>query len=324
MGITYTGGYAIPRLDLGMAYQEFEPEPGLFIAEDVFVPFGTPRRDAKLSVRKRESMLQLTETRRASKGTFNRIDSDLKDIEYACDTHGLEGLVDDEERALYASDFDAEMATVLDVDMALRLAKEVRTANVLFGAQWTGGGAARYTDVSAAQPITNPASDQIGVILDASEKVRTGTGGMMANALVLSYGNLLQLLQNTGIKAMFPGANQVTLGMLEQILPAIFGLQKIIVGRAMYCTSAEAAATPTFASVWSDDYMAVCRVAPSPSAPLRAPSVGRTMKWSLLDAELAVQTYREEQTMSQVIRAFECVDEWTSDVPMSHLVKVRA
>lgn len=322
MGTNYSGTYATPRLDLGIAYQEFQPDPDQFIAEQVFVPFMTEKRDASFSVRKRESLLQDVDTRRASRGNFNRIDGDLKDLSYNCDTHGLEALVDDEERELYASDFDAEMAAVEDVDQALRISKEKRAAAALFNTT-TFTGSSLYTDASSSNPITNPNSDMVDVILSAVEANRSANGGMLANALVLSYSNLLELLKNTGIRGHFPGAQQVTLMMLKDALPSIFGLERLIVGKAMRRTSADGASTPSFSNIWSNSYLSVCRVAPGESASLRTPCVGRTMKWSRFDASLAVQMYREEQSMSDVVRAFECVDELITDTYMGHLVKVR-
>lgn len=322
MGTNYSGTYATPRLDLGIAYQELNPDPDKFIAEQVFVPFATKKRDATFSVRSRESLTQDVDTKRAARGNFNRIDGELRDLSYNCDTHGLEGLVDDEERALYQSDFDAEMATVEDIDMALRISKEKRAAAALFDTSvWTG--ATLYTDVSAANPITDPSSDLVSVVLAAIESFADAAAGEEPNALVLNYSNLMALLKNTGIRGHFPGAPKVTLGMIREALADIFGLEKLMVGRARYRTSADGAASATFSPIWSSSYMAVCRVAPSESASLRTSCVGRTMKWSQFDAGLAVQMYREEQHMSDVVRAFECVDELTTDVRMSHLVKVR-
>lgn len=323
MSINYSGGYATPRLDLGIALQELEPDPGAFIAEQIFVPFETQERDAKLSVRSRESMLKSVKTRRASKGTFNRIDSKLEDLEYSCDTHGLEGVVDDEERLLYASAFDADMATVEDIRMALWISKERRAASKLFSPTTFTAPLGLYTDASAANPITDPSSDIIGVIIDAVESCRLSSGGMAANALVMSKGNLTALLKNTGIRAQFPGAPRITLQMILDSLMSIFGLERLLVGASMFDAANEDAAAASFTSIWSDDYISVCRVAPGPAASLRTPCIGRTMKWARFSADFAVQQYREEQTMGDVFRAFECVDEHLKDPALGHLVKVR-
>lgn len=323
MGINFSGTYAIPRGDLGMAYQELVPDPDQWIAEQVYVPFSTPKRDANTMVRKRDSLLKDVDTKRAKHGNFNRIEGELGQIAWYCDTHGLEALVDDEERAFYASEFDADMAAVEEIDLCLRVSKEKRAAAKLFDtAVYTGAGL--YTDVSGANPITDPNSDMVKVILDAVETNRQTNGGMLANAVVMSRSNLIELLKNSAIRSHFPGASQVTLSMIRGALPAIFGIEKILVGQAMRRTSADGASSPSFANIWSDDYISVCRLAPGPEASFRTPCVGRTMKWSEFDAMLAVQQYREEQTMADVFRAFECVDELTTDPLMAHLVKVRA
>jgi hypothetical protein len=317
MGINYSNR-STPRLDLGEAFKEYEAEAGIFIAESVLAPFDSQKREASFALRKRASSMQNVSTKRASRGTFNRIDSRAGETSFACDTHGLEGVVDDEERQLYASDFDAELATVEDVAMALKIAKEIRVATAIFNTTtWTGS--TLYTDVSAA-PWDTAASDVIGPVLDAKEKVRTLTG-MRANALILTEKQANNLLKNTNIIARFPGAALVTLDMIREALPKLFGLQYLFVGGGVYDAAAEGATTPTVTDIWSDDYAMVCRVATA-GARLSTPSIGRTIRWANFDPGMAVQMYREEQTMGDVVRVLECVDELVIDASFGHLLKI--
>lgn len=321
MGINYSSstGYATPRLDLGVAFQEFEAEEGLFIADQVLPDFSSKRREATFSVRPRASLLQNVDTKRGARGKFNRIDSKAEDKSFACKTYGLEAVVDDEERELYASDFDAEMAALTDVLMALRIAREIRVASMVQNTTtWTGSDL--YTDVSATAPFDNPSSSVVDVVIDAKEKVRRSSG-MRANALILSEVQANNLLKNTQIRSQFPGAALITLDMIKGALAAIFGLRYLVVGGAVYDAAGEDASAETITDIWSDDYAMVCRLGQSGDA-LSSPSLGRTVRWSGFDVALAVQTYREEQTMGDVLRAFESIDELVIDSAQGHLLKV--
>lgn len=320
MAVQYPG-YATPRLDLGEAYMEIELEPGRFIAEECMPVFVSAIRGGKFPRRKKASLLQSVVTKRAARGGFNRIDSRMGDQTFECETHGLEGVVDDEERVLYESDFDAELACVQDVHEALSIAKEIRVATAIFNTTtWTGS--SLYTDVSSTAPFDNVASDVIGVLIDTVEKVRLN--GHRANCLILGASQYKNLLKNTGIKAQFPGAPVITLEMIQRALASIVGLEKLMVGRALYDSAGEdptGNTEPTLTDIWSDDYAMVGRCA-APGARLSAPSIGRTIKWGRFDASRRVMQYREEQTMGDVFRELECVDELVIDSSCGHLLKI--
>lgn len=320
MGVNYGSGYATPRMDLGVAYSEYEPDEAAWIAEQIYVPFNTPKRDATFSKRLRASMLKVVETLRAKRGKFNRINTQGKDVSYACQTHGLEIVVDDEERALYESDFDAEFAALVELMLGLKLSKEIRAATALFDASvWTGSDL--YTDLSSSNPFADESSNVIGAVIDAKEKVRQNSG-MRANALVMGEAVFNSLLKNTAIKARFPGAVTITQEMIANAMGPIFGLRKLIVGGGIKNTASENASSASLSDVWGSTYVSVCRVAENENTPLSMPCVGRTMKWTKLNRDMMVQTYREEQTMGDVLRALECVDELTLDTPLAHLLKV--
>lgn len=245
----------------------------------------------------------------------------MGDQSFECETHGLEGVVDDEERALYESEFDADLACVQDINQALMIAKEIRAKDAVFNTTtWTGS--SLYTDVSASNPFATPASDAIGVVIDAKEKVRQN--GHRANALILGEAVANSLTKNQGIRAQFPGAARITLEMIRQAMAAIFGLERLIVGGALYDTAGEdptGNTSPSLSDIWGSTYVMVARVAPA-GARLSAPSIGRTIRWSKLDPGRRVVQYREEQTMGDVFRLLECVDELVIDESCGHLVKV--
>lgn len=312
--------YAAPRLDLGEAFMEHMAALDEFIAPLVLPVFRTTRKSASFSAITRETLLQDPAALRAPRSGYNRINLGAEDKKYDCPEYGLEEVVDDSERSLYANDFDAEDASTKMLARALMLKWESRVATAIFNTTtWTG--ATLFTDNSGA-PWDAAASDSIAHVTAAKEKVRALTG-MRPNALIISEAQLNNLLVQTVIKDRFPGAAVITEQMIRANLGAIFGLTKLIVGGAVKNTGAEGQAF-SGSDVWSDDYAMVALVA-DPGAPLQTPCVGRSFLW-VPDSplEVTMETYREEQSRGDVVRARHSMDELVIDPSYGHLMKVDA
>jgi len=312
--------YAVPRADLAEAFWEYDERETQFIASLVLPRLDVAEKAATMSVITRESMLKMENADRGPGGSYNRVDTYAEDKAYSCEEYGLEAPLEDGKRRLYQSDFDAEEVTVRQAWLKLLLAWEQRVDTLVFATgTWTG--AALYTDVSAA-PWDAAASDAIAHVIAAREKVRTNTG-LKPNALILGAATLANLLGNTGIKNRFPGATLVTLAMLEQAMGPIFGLERLIVGEAVY-DSAKEGQDFSGADVWADDYAMVARVA-KPGDPMNTPCIGRSMLW-VTDSpeEIVVEEYREEQTRSDIFRVRHHMVSQIFDAYFGHLLKVDA
>lgn len=318
MAANYSGSYAAPRLDLGVAFMEHLTNMTEFIGALVLPMFSTPKRAASFSAITRETLLQDAAALREARGNYNRVNLGAKDKSFSCEEFGLEQVVDDVERALYASDFDAEDAATKITARALMLQYEKRVAAAVFNTTtWTG--ASLFTDVSGA-PWDTAGSAVIAPTIAAKEKVRTLTG-MMPNAMIIAEKQVQNLLTNTEIKAQFPGAPLITLEMLRSALASIFGLQKLIVGGAVRNSAIEGQAYAG-ADVWSDDY-AMIAVIPDAGAPLTTPCIGRTFIWTQDSPnDVTVEMYREEQSRGDVVRARHHVDEVIIDASFGHLLKI--
>ncbi len=318
--VNYSGTYATPRLDLGVAFQEHAMDIADFVGLKVFPIFRTMKRDGTFSAITRETLLQDAETRRAARATYNRINMGAKDKSYACEEYGVEQVVDDSERAFYASDFDAESAAMMISARVLQLQHEERVAALIQDtAVFTG--AAYFTDYSAS-PWSTVSTDIPSQIIDAAEKVRQNCG-MQANALILSAAQVPNLLKNTKIQAQFPGAPLITLKMIEQALPSIFGLERLIVGKARKNTAKEGQ-TFSGADVWTDVHVMVGVVCDD-GAPLSEPCLGRTFLWTPdSPTDSVAEMYREEQSRGDVLRVRQNVDELLLDKNFGHLLDVKA
>jgi len=324
MGVNY-GTYATPRADLAQAWMEYvlgAAGSSEFIATEVLPVLGVPLRDGKFSAITRDKLLTAADTKRANRAGYNRVDFEGEDKSWACEEFGLEGAVDDRERIFYASDFDHEMVTTMQIIRKLKHAQEARVSALIFNTTtWTGSDL--YTDVSGSAPWDTASSAIIANVIAAKEKVRKNTGGREANCLIVTRSQFENLLKNTEIKAQFPGAPLITKAMLESALGSIFGLERLIVAGGIYNSAAEkATSTYTAAEIWSDDYAMIARVAPQGAA-LNEPCIGRTFLWTGdSPSELVVETYREEQIRGDVVRVRHDVDEVVLGAEFGHLLKI--
>lgn len=317
MGVNY-GTYAAPRLDLGVALKEHLSDMSEFIGLKALPIFRTPKKAASFSAITRESILQDSAAARAARSAYNRITTGAKDKAYLCEEYGLEHIIDDAERSLYASDFDIEDAATGITGRALMLQQEKRAAVKVFdGVLWTGANYFLDTVVTWATPAT---ADPIGDILFAKEKVRKNCG-MLANALILNEDNVRLLLNTTQIKNQFPAAPLITLEMLRAALVSIFGLTKLIVAGSVRNSAIEGQ-TAVIADVWSSSNAMVAVVADE-NAPLQTPCIGRTFLW-VPDSpnEMTIEMYREEQVRGDVLRARHNMAEVIFDKNFGFLLKV--
>ena len=234
MGIEHSGTRTTPRMDLGQAVLEFILKRSDFIGLKALPLFETQLKAAVFNAITRESLTKIPETKRAPGGNYNRLNFETEEKNFACVEHGLEGPLDDGEKKLYANDFSAELVTVEQITGLILLAQEYRIATALFNTS-TFTGSALYTDYSSA-PWDNVASDAIGQVRAAKEKVRQNTG-LMPNAVIFSETNLNRLKANTGIKDAIKYTTKLTDDELFAALGALFGVKNVFVGGAIRNTA---------------------------------------------------------------------------------------
>ncbi len=318
MGIDQSGVRTTPRLDLGVAVMEFMEQRAGLIGASVLPVFGTKKRDAIFNAITRESLTRDLHTKRAMRGKYNREGIETAEISYKCEEHGLEGALDDGERALYASDFDAELVTVQAITGLLLLAQEKRIAAALFNTTtWTG--ATLYTDNSGT-PWSTAGTDIVAQVLAGKEKVRQLTG-MKPNALIMSETNRNRCIQNSDIKTRIQYTARLTEAEIMNALADIFGVRRVFVGGAIRNT-ANKGKTFSGSDIWDPKY-AMLAVVAEDSQNLAQPAVGRSMLWTEDSPDNAlVEQYRENQIKSDVFRVRHSVDELVIDASFAHLMKV--
>jgi hypothetical protein len=316
MPVQYTS-YGRPRADLREAIMEMNPAQG-FVTTQVLPVLPVRLKSAAISVLKRENY-KLPTVAMNDGDSYGRISLYAKDSTYTTKKFGLEAPVTQSDREVLGNDFEVEMSVATLIENLLRLQQEARTAALLFNTStWTG--TPLYTDVSSA-PWDAAASDAIAHVLAAKEKVRINTG-FNPDSLLIGAVTMKNLLGNTGIKARFPAAAVLTEEMIRANIAAIFGLQNLYVGNAVY-DSAKEGQVFVGADIWSDDYALVFKKNEGFPA---SGGLGRTVVWeSLTPAEgVMVDQYVEKQTKSDILRVEHWTEEKVFDPYFGHLLKVDA
>ena len=317
MGVDYSGSRAVPRLDLGEATLEFTQQQNEFIGTQVLPIFQTKKKSSIFPAITRESITREADTKRAPRGNYNRDGFSAKDKQYNCEEFGLEGVLDDGERTLYSTDFDAELTTVQIVTRRVLQAQERRVAGLMFNtAVFTG--AQLYTDNSAT-PWTSASTDVIAQVRAIREKVRANSG-IDPSTLIFSKANLDRLLNNSVIKDCIKYVARLTEAEILNALADVLGVKNILVGRGIYNTAKEG---KTFINgdIWNASYAMVAVIGDANR--LSDPSVGRTFLWSSDSPENAtVEQYRDDASRSDIFHVRQHVDEIVIDPFFAHLMKV--
>ena len=314
-----SGERAIPRLELGVALEEFllNPSSGL-IATQVASIFPTQKKEGKYPAITRESITRDADTKRATDGSYNRDGFEVKDKEFACKEHGLEGPLDDSKRRLYASDFDAELAMSQIVGRRLLQAQEIRVANLIMNPT-VFTGTALYKDYSS-NPWSNAGTDVVSQMKFARQKIRKNSG-LEANTLVMSRTNWDYLLVNNAVKEAIKYTARTTEQVIANALADVLGIDRIIVGNGIRNSSKEGA-TFSGSDIWSSDY-AILGIMSNAGQDLSQPTLARTFLWVNDSPEnVTVESYRDEPVRSDVFRVRHHTDEQIIDPYFGFMLKV--
>lgn len=265
-------------------------------------------------------LLQERETARAPGGGYSRGKWKFDPATYACDEHGAEEPVDDREAKMYAEYFDAELVSTERAYASVLRNQEKRVADLIFNTTtWTGSSLTTavgtpWSTIATAVPITN--------VEAAVQKVYDGSG-LKANALICNWKVFRNLRNCTQIvdRIASAGAGSATKAsdITPQMLAQVFDLDFVFVAGGSKNTAAEGQ-TATVGQIWSSSYAMVCRVATG--SDFREPCIGRIFHWAEDGSTIGgtVESYREEQTRSNIVRVRHDVDELVLYAQAGHLL----
>lgn len=254
-----------------------------------------------------EQLLKSRDTIRAPGSAYSRGRWTFTSDSFAAVEHGAEEPVDDNEAAIYADYFDAELVSAERARDAVLRNMEIRVASALFN---TG----TYTPTS----VTNEWDDATNAtpIDDIEARVQSiwDATGLWPNGLVISR-KVFRNLRNcdqiiSRIVAQGAGTPAKASDVTVQMLAAVFDLPYIFVGGGAKDSAAQGQAT-TVAEIWSSEYAAVGRFVPPGSMDIRYPGWGRTFHYGGDGSSVgtAFETYRDETVRGDIVRARHQVDE---------------
>ena len=308
-----------PDLSTFLEY-DLESEKNGYVATKVFPVIDVASQAGVFGKIPLEQLLQSRDTKRSPGSGYARGSWTFTSSTYATEEHGAEEPVDDREAKMYKEYFQAEQISTMRAFSAVLRNAEERVADAVFNATtWAGASlttavGTEWSTVATAVPLTNVEAAVI--------KVYDGSG-LWPNALIINrkvFRNLRRCAQIIdAIEATGAGKPAKASDVTVEMLAAAFDLDYVIVAGNSKNTATEGQ-TPTPGQIWSSEYAMVCRIATG--ADMREPCIGRTFHWSDDGSAIGgtVETYREEQTRSDIIRVRHDVDEIVLYAEAGHLL----
>lgn len=307
MADTSLGG-AVLRADLAGVVEEAFCQDTLYIGAKALPPLPVPNRFGQYPVVKKATgnLLRNEVKPRGPGANYARITRQWESDTYSCQEYGIEAIVPDDNKEELSRFFDLESSETRWNYRQVQLAHEIRAKAVLFDrAAFTATTSA--TAYTAANVIGNGVNGfDVGLDIDIAKQAIQARGENVSGlSLVMSLNtfNLIRAsnkLQNR-VRGTISTDSQLTLD--AQSIADALQVKEVLVGAAAYDTSAQPNAV-TMSNIWTDDYIWLGTIKP-PAGPKDyfAGGVAYTLFWQQ-DADIfQVESYRQEQLRSQIIRA---------------------
>lgn len=299
-----TNTTTVQRPDLGMAVTEYienAPFSG-FIGLEMMPIFPVPEQSATFPVLPKEALLSVPETKRAMRSNYNRGDWEFEEGYYATRENGWEEPLDDRERKLYQSKFDAELVATKRASSIILRSQEVRIATKTFNAtNFTAHAVANeWDDAANATPIDD---------INAGIMAVRAACGMIPNTLAVSFSTFVNLKRCAQVvellKYTYPG--EKINSMSPEQLAVVLNVERVLVGGAVY-NGAKNGQNANIADVWNNEYAMLTITSSAPD--ISEPCLGRTFLWTEdADSNSVVEQYREDPRRSDIFRCRHDTDE---------------
>jgi len=253
-----------------------------------------------------EQLLQLADSKRASDGSYNRLDFEFEEAFYQTKENGIELPVDERDKRLYETYLEAEIVAADIVRHTILVNRERRVADITFNNPdiTATAGAVAWDQWQTATPIED---------VEAAVIRQYEACGLWANSLTISYvlyrqlRNCEQILDR--ISASGAGdrikATDVNLDMLAQV----FDLDEVIVGGASQNRGAKGQSA-NIGQIWDTDKAMVATVVTSEND-IRQPGVARSFHWAGdgSSRDGLQESYWEENCRAEIQRCRQETDE---------------
>lgn len=254
---------------------------------------------ATFPVWKRENLLNVPDLKaRAPGASYPRVDLELDDDTFATKDYGIEVPLDDRQKAIYRSAFDADRGKIQRGTRILMLNKERRVHALATGGGVPSSSPGTKWDAGGADPIGD---------VDAVREVIHDNCGMDPNTMIIPR-DVFNVLKESSVildKIKYTQRGIVT----AEIMAAVFGVGRIVIAGSTQNTANEGQAV-SIGKLWGDSViLAYVNAVPD----IESPTFARTFAWSgysgSSNGEVAVSTYRDENGNSTVHKCLHDVDE---------------
>lgn len=304
-----TTSQAINRPDLGATMEEFDLEASRlgFVGLRLMPVIEVAEQSADIGIIPIEELLKDADTRRQSTGGYSRSSFTFGEFFYATSDHGHEVPVDDRLKRIYRRYFESEVvATKRARDVVLRSHERRVCTKLTTNASFTNAAAAvAWSTAATATPITDVLARKLAV---------RNACGMMPNTIAMDWETAQRCRETAQIidRIKYSGRDDPkSKAITAKILAEVFDVEEVVIagGQRNTATQNESATSATLSSLWDKTKVGVGYVPRTND--VAEPGVGRTFHWSADGSSIGttVETYRDERTRGDVVRARFDVDE---------------
>lgn len=279
----------VPLSNLSIAiYQEEER----FVAGKVFPDVPSAQKSNRYYIWTRDDMFRTDAVKRGAGAALPRIKRSLSTDTYSCDDWGVGAALDNQTRANADPALNLEEAALRSCITDVLIRREVDWVSSFFGTSiWNA-------DTTVGVQWENANSIPIEDVRGRAYVMQTNTG-RKPNTFVIGPNVEKRLLDHPDIVDRIKYTQAATGAAVQQILAAMFGVDRLMVIGASRNTAVEGAAG-SFSNI-AGNHALLLYVDPNPS--LLSPTAGLTFWWTGLYPAMGPSVYRyyEDQTRSDVV-----------------------
>ena len=292
----YSNTAAVLRADIMGKVEEASPEMTDFIADQVLPVWPSPTKSGVYPIFRAGISDLLTDdaTTRARGGSYQRVIRSYDNDNFTTLDRGLEEALDDTDVKDLERFFDLEAATAVRVTNQVKIGLEQRVSDAI-------NTTANFTATAAQVAYTQANIATIDLPQDVLNALdRLAQNGNMGNTIVMSASVWNRIRRSTLLQNYVRGsgkASDAPLNLSQDQVAQAFGLKQLLVSRAPKNTAKKPKFTASF--VWPNTYVWVGR---TETGDLLNGGAGRTIVWREEGGLFVVETYRNEETRSDIVR----------------------
>ncbi len=299
----YSQGAVQLRADLRGVVEEAYLQSELYIGAKVLPPLPVSAKAGQypyISITS-GSLLRDEVKSRGPSASYARIRRAYLNGNYTCEEYGIEAEVDDSQASDINRFFNLESTETRLAMRHVQIAHERRVAAAVINT-----GTFSITTSATAYTEANLASFDLGLDIDTAKQQIQGRGESVEGlTLVMSLPMFNRARASTRIQNRIRGtiSTDSQLVLSKQALADALQVGQVLVGSAAYDTSKQGASAVSMSNIWPNTYCWLGRsISGGGQEQYFNGSTGFTLFWNEDSALFSVESYREEQIRSTIIR----------------------